>query len=368
VKRHRATGRKPAKAQQTIKTKRGVASKVARSRLSASKKDTEIARLTRERDEALEQQTATSEVLQVIARSLGELGPVFEAMLANAVRLCEAKFGDLYLYESGQLRMAAAHNVPPAYAAARRRAPFHPPPGGTFDEAIRTKRTAQLADFSTSQPYAERHPAAVDAVELGGVRTTVAVPLLKGDALIGVIGIFRQEVRLFSDEQVALLTNFAAQAVIAIENTRLLNELRQRTDDLSESLEQQTATSEVLQVISSSPGDLQPVFNAMLEKAMHLCEAAFGGLWTLEEDRFVAVALRGVPQPYAAFLSETTLIPGPGTAAYRFLHGERLVHNVDLASEEPYRAGDPQRRALVDLGGARSALQVPLCKDDAVLA
>ena len=138
---------------------------------------------------------------------------------------------------------------------------------------------------------------------------------------------------------------------------------RQATD----ALEQQTATSEVLQVISSSPGELTPVFEAMLEKAMHLCEAAFGGLWTLEEDRAVAVALRGVPQAYAAFLAETTLIPGPGTAAYRFLHGERFVHNVDLPSEEPYRAGDPQRRALVDLGGARSALQVPLRKEDAVV-
>src|ERR1700730_16847351 len=123
---------------------------------------------------------------------------------------------------------------------------------------------------------------------------------------------------------------------------RALAECRAERD---EALEQQTATSEVLQVINSSPGALAPVFEAMLEKAMHLCEAAFGGLFMFEEDRYVAVALRGVPQPYAAFLAETTIVPGPGTAPYRFLHGERLVHNVDLASEEAYRSGDPQRRA-----------------------
>jgi len=140
----------------------------------------------------------------------------------------------------------------------------------------------------------------------------------------------------------------------------VLNELRQ-------SLERQTATAEVLQVINSSAGSLTPVFEAMLDKAMQLCEAAFGGIWTLDGDRYTAVALRGVPEAYAAFLASTTLIPGPGTAPYRLTHGELFVHNVDLKSEEPYHRGDPQRRALVDLGGARTALQASLRKDDAVL-
>src|SRR6202011_1032589 len=226
--------------------------------------------------EALEQQTATSEVLRVISSTPGELEPVFEAMLVNAVRLCEAKFGNLYLYEEGVLRIVASHNVPPAFAAARRSGPFHPPPGGSLSEVIRTKQTVHRADSAATQAYAERHPVVVDAVELGGVRTSVAVPMLKDNELIGIIVIFRQEVRPFTDQQVALLANFAAQAVIAVENARLLNELR-------ESLEQQTATAEVLGVISSTPGELTPVFETMLANATRLCEAKFGSLYLHEE-------------------------------------------------------------------------------------
>src|ERR1700730_4338534 len=245
--------------------------------------------------EALEQQTATSEVLRVISSTPGELEPVFEAMLVNAVRLCEAKFGNLYLYEEGALRIVASHNVPPAFAAARRSGPFHPPPGGSLSEVIRTKQTVHLADSVATQAYAERHPVVVDAVELGGVRTSVAVPMLKDNELIGIIVIFRQEVRPFTDKQVALLTSFASQAVIAIENTRLLNELRERTDDLSESLEQQTATSDVLQIISSSPGELEPVFQAMLANATRICEAVFGNLYLCDGDAFRMVAAHNDP-------------------------------------------------------------------------
>src|SRR5215510_15042771 len=170
----------------------------------------ELAEARRHLSEAREQLAATSEVLGVISSSPSELKPVFDAMLANAVRICEAKFGNLYLHEGGALRVVASHNVPREFAEARRRSPIHPPPGGTLEEVIRTKRTAHLRDFAATRGYVERHPAAVDAVELGGVRTIVAVPMLKNNDLVGAIAIFRQEVRPFTDKQLELDTHFAA--------------------------------------------------------------------------------------------------------------------------------------------------------------
>ena len=250
----------------------------------------QVSALTRELAEAREQQTATSDVLQVISSSPGELTPVFEAMLANAVRLCEAKFGTLYLHEAGALRMVASHNVPPVFAEARRqRGSFHPPAAGGLGEVFRTKQTVQVADTVASEAYAKRYPSVVEAVELGGVRTNVAVPMLKEHELIGIIVIYRQEVHPFTDKQIALVQNFASQAVIAIENARLLNELR-------ESLQQQTATADVLTVISSSPGELEPVFEAMLENATRICEASFGAIFRVEDAAPKLVVQRGLPQ------------------------------------------------------------------------
>jgi signal transduction histidine kinase len=314
----------------------------------------ENARLLNELRQSLEQQTATTDVLRVISSSPGDLEPVFQALLENAVHICQASFGNLLLYEGGAFRHVALHNAPEAWAAKQQRDPIAPRRAARFLYRVAdTKQIVHIADIASENP---EEPIA----RIAGARTLLIVPMLKESELIGVIAIYRQEVRLFADKQIELVKSFAAQAVIAIENARLVNELRQ-------SLEQQTATAEVLGVINSSAGSLTPVFEAMLDKAMQLCEAAFGGIWTLEGERYTAVALQGIPEAYAAFLSRTTLIPGPGTAPYRLMCGESFVHNVDLKSEEPYQRGDTQRRALVDLGGARTALQAALRKDDTVL-
>ena len=320
----------------------------------------ESTRLLNELRESLQQQTATSEVLQVISSSPGELEPVFQAMLSNAVRVCEAKFGSLYLYDGDRFHVGALHNAPPAWAEFRRREPvFHPPPGTGLAQMVATKRTFQTLDMTLERGYLDRNPIIVASVELGGFRTALAVPMVKDDKLAGVISVYRQEVRPFTDKQIALVTNFAAQAVIAVENTRLLNELRQRTDDLSEALEQQTATSQVLQVISSSPGALQPVFESMLEHATRICEAAFGSMLLREGNMFRRVALHNAPQEYAQLHQKEPLFGTSQTLA-RLLAAKQAAQVADMAVAEP-------AAPIAGLGGARTLLNVPMIKEGEVI-
>jgi GAF domain-containing protein len=319
----------------------------------------ENARLITETREALEQQTATAEVLQVINASPGSLPPVFNAMLEKAMRLCGAAFGSLYTYDGERFHSAAQRGVPKAYAEFRANNP-PAPHYGTPARILETRRFVHVPDVMQQELYqaGDAHTRAM--VELGGTRTVLAVPLLKDASVLGFITIYRQEVRPFSDRQIALLENFAAHAVIAMENARLISETQ-------EALEQQTATAEVLQVINSSPGDLAPIFDAMLEKAMRLCEAAFGSLYTYDGETFRSAAQRGVPPAYAAFRSHSPPRPRPGSIFAQGIEMRTAFQIVDMIATEPYLAGDLQTRAMVELGGIRTILTVPLCKDEAVL-
>jgi two-component system NtrC family sensor kinase len=351
---------KPVKARRrkTAAGKRSIAPKVAGHRtVNASGRETDVAQLARDRDEALEQLSAASEVLDVISSSPGDLEPVFAAILRNATRICEAKFGTLWLAEGDGLRAVATHNAPPGFAEVRRETLVRPDPKTAIGNVLLTKQPVQVIDLAADAAYAERDPLRVAIVELAGARSLVAVPMLKDSALIGTINIYRQEVGPFTDKQIDLVKTFAAQAVIAIENTRLLNELRQHTNNLSEALDQQTATSEVLKVISASPGDLTPVFSAVLANATRLCDAKFGMLYRCEGDRFRLEASHKAPLALVEHQSKRgSFQPLPGAPLDYLLRKRQVVHGDDPAI-------DPTESPSVSLAGARSTIAVPMFKD-----
>jgi GAF domain-containing protein len=325
-----------------------------------------LERNKQELNEALQQQAATSEVLRLISAAPGDLKRVFSIILESATRLCQANFGTLYLAEGDFCRAVAMHNAPPAFVAFRSRQPLATITGTTvLARVAKTKRTIQVADMA-AEAASYKNPQERRFVKLTRVRSLVTVPMLKGNELIGLITVYRQEVRSFSKGQVDLLTSFAAQAVIAIENTRLLSELRQRTDDLSESLEQQTATADVLRVISSSPGELEPVFQAMLENGTRICEAKFGTMYFREGDGFRAVAMHGAPPAYVESRLHKLIHPGPETAFGGVVATKRVVQ-VEDAADRGYAAGDRLRVEAVDLGGVRTLMCVPMLKDNELI-
>ena len=325
---------------------------------------------THELSESLEQQTATSEVLRVISSSPGELEPVFQAMLENATRLCEAKFGEMWLYEGGVCRSIALYGVPPAFANIRQeKSTISPGPNTPVGRVVQNKRVEHVADVRMEQGYIEGFPPLVALSDVGGARTLIVVPMLKENELVGTINIYRQEVRPFSNKQIELVTSFAAQAVIAIENTRLLKELRQRTDDLSESLEQQTATSEVLRVISSSPGELDPVFQAMLANGTRLTQAKYGIMWLREGEKFRCGALHNTSPEFTESRRRNPVIsPHPDSPLGRVTRTKQVVHIADMAAEPTYAdSRNSPLVELVELGGARTILVVPMLKDNELI-
>jgi transcriptional regulator with GAF, ATPase, and Fis domain len=280
--------------------------------------------LRSERDEALDQQTATAEVLGVINSSPCDLAPVFDAMLEKAMRLCGAVHGSLTAYDGEHFRCVASHNLPEALfellSQPRRAAPNSPQ-----ERLLQGERIVHIGDMAEIWTSPDNEVARA-AAEIGFTRTVLFVPLRKDNVLLGYITAARREVQPFAEKQIALLQNFAAQAVIAMENARLITETR-------EALEQQTATAEVLQVINSSPGDLTPVFDAMLDRAMRLCEADFGIMFAVESESARIVATRDVPAALSDFLQEHPPPIGPNTFFGRAVLGRAVLHTADIREE-----------------------------------
>ena len=319
----------------------------------------EVQARTRELSTALDQQTATSEVLGVISGSPGELDPVFHTMLANATRLCEAKFGDLYLMEGDAFRICAQHGAPPAYVEERQRNPvMRAGPGTGVARAAQTRQAVHIADVRAEPAYAECDPMRLATADLAGARTLLAVPMLKENAVLGVIGIYRQEVRPFSAKQIELVTNFARQAVIAIENTRLLGELRQRTDDLSESLQQQTATADVLKVISRSTFDLEAVLQTLVESAARLCDANKATITRQKDGVFFRAEAYGFSREFIDYVRDVPVKPERGTVTGRALLEGKIIHIADVLADPDYSWSEAQR-----LGGFRTILGVPMLRE-----
>src|SRR2546425_4524754 len=312
----------------------------------------ENTRLLNELRDSLQHQTATAEMLNVISRSTFDLQAVLDTLVQSAARLCAAECAFIFRLEQGAYHLAANHGFSDEYREYIKRNPIPPGRNTLVGRTALTAHTVHMPDCLADPEYKW-----FESQKIGGFRTMLGVPLLREGSPIGVLALTRSQVQPFSDREIELVTTFADQAVIAIENVRLFDEVQARTRELSEALERQTATSEVLGVISSSPGELEPVFNAMLEKAVALCQAKFGNLVLFEDGELRMVALHGAPRPYEDLRRRDPIVPISAVLG-RLVETRQMIHVADLAAEERYVTS-----AIVKLAGARSFVGVPMLKE-----
>ena len=324
----------------------------------------ENTRLLTELRESLQQQTATADVLKVISRSTFDLQSVLNTLVESAVRLCEADMGSINRQHGEFFRQVANYGHSTELQAFMDTHPIPSGRGSIVGRTVLEGGTVHVDDVLAEPDYRMS-----DAARIGGIRTMLGVPLLREGMPIGVIVLQRKTVRPFTDKQIELVTTFADQAVIAIENVRLFEAEQQRTRELAESLEQQTATSEVLGVISRSPSELEPVFRAMLVNATGLCEASYGALWLCEGDGYRTVALHGpLPEAYLEQLRPGTVFhPDPEVSLVRATKTRQAVQVADLSATQAYLDRDPLPVAAVDIAGIRTLVTVPMLKENEVV-
>ena len=316
-----------------------------------------VAVLKRQLKDAAQQDKATSEVLRIISGSTGDPQPVFTTILANAVQVCDANNGVINRWDGNALHLIATHKMPPEFTDLRTRTPYRPNEHSPSGRMLATGTFVHIRDLAKDQSYARRNPPTVAAVEIAGVRTTLAVPMFKDNEFIGSLTVGRTEVRPFTAKEIELVQNFAAKAAIAVENARLVQELQ-------ESLEQQIAVSDVLQAITVSPGNLQPVLDTVLENARRLCDAEFGNIYRWDGDALHLLAWRNTPHAFAEYRKRAPFRPSPTTLIGRMLKTKSVVHVADAATNQDYSdRTDPSLVAAIELGGVRTCVAVPMLKE-----
>ena len=266
------------------------------------------------------------------------------------MQICDAEFGNIYTWDGEALHLIAWHNTPPGLAAYRTKGPFRPSATSLIGKMVRTKSVMHVPDAADNVDYTERRdPSLVAAIELGGVRTYLGVPMMQEDRVIGAITIFRQEVRPFTDKQIAMLTGFAEQAAIALERSPLIHELR-------ESLRQQTAASDILKIISRSTFDLQAVLDTLVELVSGLCDADMAAMHRIEADSQRAIAIHGGPASHRAEAIQVPLQPGRGSVIGRAMAERRPVQVADVTADPDYAAPGRAASARLSHRARRSAL------------